>query len=210
MKIKQLTVDDKMKTNMTSHTWIGVWIALLAGSVLAADSPAYRSLPVKEYRDKMKAGWIGQMAGVSLGAPTEFKCHDRISHTAYDVPGLVDGCEKLARKAIAKEGGRIEEDAQGEEIFVIPVKPVTPGKAELRWAPGPVAVSKFNEAEMDQINIPESAVALKKAVHKLAPGWISPSTRARASSWNSLTSPPTGTSRMATGRRLRLKVSDTK
>ena len=93
------------------------------------------------------------------------------SHTAYDVPGLLDGCEKLARKAIVKEGGRIEEDAQGEEIFVIPVNPVTTGKLELSWAPGPVAGSKFNEAEMDQINIPESAVALKKAVHKLAPGW---------------------------------------
>ena len=199
-----------MNTNRTSHAWIGLWITLLAVNVQGAVPTQYRRLSVRDYRDKMKAGWIGQMAGVSLGAPTEFKCHDRISHTAYDVPGLVDGCEKLARKAIAKEGGRIEEDALGEEIFVIPAKPVTPGKAELSWAPGPVAGSKFNEAEMDQINIPESAVALKKAVHKLAPGWISPSTRARASSWNSLTSPPTGTSRMATGRRLRLKVSDTK
>ncbi|MBN1764048.1 MAG: ADP-ribosylglycohydrolase family protein [Sedimentisphaerales bacterium] len=30
-------------------------------------------LPVAEYVDKMKAGWIGQMAGVGWGAPTEFK-----------------------------------------------------------------------------------------------------------------------------------------
>jgi hypothetical protein len=35
-------------------------------------------LPVKEYRDKMKGGWIGQIAGVSWGAPTEFKWRDQI------------------------------------------------------------------------------------------------------------------------------------
>ncbi|HON69417.1 MAG TPA: hypothetical protein PLS23_23290, partial [Phycisphaerae bacterium] len=41
-----------------------------AGWVQAAE---YRRLPVSEYRDKMKAGWLGQMAGVAWGAPTEFK-----------------------------------------------------------------------------------------------------------------------------------------
>jgi hypothetical protein len=33
----------------------------------------YRRLPVSEYRKKMMAGWIGQMVGVSYGAPTEFR-----------------------------------------------------------------------------------------------------------------------------------------
>jgi len=93
------------------------------------------------------------------------------SHTAYNVPGLLDVCEKLARQAIVKEGGRIEKDAKGEEVFVIPVKPAKPSKVELSWAPGPIAGSKFTEAEMDQIMVPGSVVALRKAVHKLAPGW---------------------------------------
>ena len=31
-----------------------------------------RVLPIEEYRNKMKAGWLGQMAGVGWGAPTEF------------------------------------------------------------------------------------------------------------------------------------------
>lgn len=39
---------------------------------------AVRRLPVAEYRDKMKAGWIGQMAGVAWGAPTEFRWRDKI------------------------------------------------------------------------------------------------------------------------------------
>lgn len=38
----------------------------------------FRRLPLAEYRDKMAAGWIGQMAGVGWGAPTEFKFNGRI------------------------------------------------------------------------------------------------------------------------------------
>jgi len=33
----------------------------------------FRRLSVEEYRSKMKAGWLGQMAGVGWGGPTEFK-----------------------------------------------------------------------------------------------------------------------------------------
>lgn len=38
--------------------------------VLQAD---YLKISAEEYRDKMKAAWIGQMAGVGWGLPTEFK-----------------------------------------------------------------------------------------------------------------------------------------
>ena len=34
--------------------------------------PEYRRLAVKEYVDRMQAGWLGQMAGVGMGAPCEF------------------------------------------------------------------------------------------------------------------------------------------
>jgi len=48
--------------------------ALLIAVFVAASAHGQdsRRLPVKEYRDKMKAGWLGQMAGVAWGAPTEF------------------------------------------------------------------------------------------------------------------------------------------
>ena len=62
-----------MKIYKCNCAWIGVWITLLAVNVQAAEPTQYRRLPVSEYRDKMKAGWIGQIAGVSWGAPTEFK-----------------------------------------------------------------------------------------------------------------------------------------
>ena len=62
-----------MKINKSMCAWIGVGIALFTVNVQAAEKPAFRRIAVKEYRDKMKAGWIGQIAGVSWGAPTEFK-----------------------------------------------------------------------------------------------------------------------------------------
>jgi len=73
------------------------------------------------------------------------------SHTAYNVPGLLNVCESLARKAIMKEGGSVEKDASGDEVFVIPVKPAKPSTLELSWAPDPIANSTFTEAEMAQI-----------------------------------------------------------
>ncbi len=55
-----------------------LWYVLIAGAVMASvvesahSETKVRRLPVKEYLDKMKGGWIGQMAGVGWGAPTEF------------------------------------------------------------------------------------------------------------------------------------------
>jgi hypothetical protein len=46
-------------------------------SVAFAKQEKFRRLPVKEYRDKMKAGWIGQMAGVAWGYPIEFRYYGR-------------------------------------------------------------------------------------------------------------------------------------
>ena len=323
-----------MKINTWNCTWIGVWIALFGVNVQGAESTQYRRLPVSEYRDKMKAGWIGQIAGVSWGAPTEFKyrsctigeeqlpkwqpgminnafdqddlyvemtflrsmeqygldcsirqagidfansrydlaCANNVgrenmrkdgiappdsghpnfnkcstdidyqieadfsgliapgmpnvpiamgdldetmkiacqcgedsdcnpssaggvlfatlgysklperftkeldektnfSFTAYNFPKLLDVCEKLARQAIVKEGGKIEKNAKGEEFFLIPVKAPKPSKLELAWAPGPIAGSKFTEAEMAQITVPGSAKGMKAALDKVAPGW---------------------------------------
>ncbi|MBW8002131.1 MAG: ADP-ribosylglycohydrolase family protein [Planctomycetes bacterium] len=42
------------------------------------DTQEVRRLPVSEYIDKVKAGWVGQMAGVGWGGPTEFKYCEEI------------------------------------------------------------------------------------------------------------------------------------
>ena len=49
--------------------------AALAACVVGAGA-AERRISVDEYRDRMRAGWLGQIAGVAWGWPTEFKwCH---------------------------------------------------------------------------------------------------------------------------------------
>ena len=62
----------------------------IPSSAAQAQTVEYRKLPVKTYRDKMKAGWVGQIAGVSWGAPTEFRWQNRIIPEA-DMPKWTPG-----------------------------------------------------------------------------------------------------------------------
>jgi hypothetical protein len=76
--------------------------------------------------------------------------------TEYNVDGLIDVCEQLTRQIVVREGGRIEKDADGREVFVIPVKAPVANQLELTWAPGPVAGSMFTDEEKAQIrHLPE-------------------------------------------------------
>ena len=92
------------------------------------------------------------------------------SHTAYNFPRLLDVCEKLARQFVARYGGRIEKDAQGGELFVIPLKAPRPSKLELSWAPEPIAGSRFTPEEMELITA-SADKEMAKAAAKCAPGW---------------------------------------
>jgi hypothetical protein len=88
------------------------------------------------------------------------------SHTAYHFPALLAVCEKLARQALAQSGGRVEKDAQGDEVFVIPVVEPKPSKLELSWAPGPIAASRYTEEEMARIT-----EGIGPSLKRFAPGW---------------------------------------
>ncbi len=79
---------------------------------------------------------------------------------------LFAATEKIAREAVVKAGGRIEKDANGEEVFVIPVQTPKVGPLEQCWEPGPIADSKFTDEEKAQIVPP-----MKHAMDKFAPGW---------------------------------------
>jgi len=67
-------------------------------------SVQYRRLPLKIYRQKMMAGWLGQMVGVSYGAPTEFRA---LGHLLPEeaVPELVPG---LANNAYSQDDLYVE------------------------------------------------------------------------------------------------------
>lgn len=92
------------------------------------------------------------------------------SHTAYNFPRLLAVCEKLTRQILAKYGGRVETGADGEEVFVIPVRAPRPSKLELSWAPGPIANSVWTEEEKARITA-VAGVNMDQAIAKFAPGW---------------------------------------
>ncbi|MCX7426823.1 MAG: ADP-ribosylglycohydrolase family protein, partial [Planctomycetia bacterium] len=73
------------------------------------------------------------------------------SHTAYNFERLLAVCEKLAREAVVRAGGRIERDADGREVMVIGVVEPKPGKLEQCWAPGPPAGKRFSDAQRKEI-----------------------------------------------------------
>lgn len=49
-----------------------------AGSIFEA-KPKFRRITVEDYVNRMKAGWVGQMAGVGWGAKTEFRFRGQIA-----------------------------------------------------------------------------------------------------------------------------------
>jgi len=75
------------------------------------------------------------------------------SYTAYNFPGLIAVCEKLARQSLLTAGGRVEKNPRGDEIFLIPVKPPAPSSFEDIKHPGPIAGSLFTADERARIKV---------------------------------------------------------
>lgn len=93
----------------------------------------------------------------------------KFSYTEYDFPSLIAVSEKLAREAILKAGGAIEMDANGDEVFVIPVKAVQSSEFLQSWEPGPTANLAFNPDQMAKIQFPSGSLELD--VQRFAPNW---------------------------------------
>nr|MCU0979379.1 ADP-ribosylglycohydrolase family protein [Pirellulaceae bacterium] len=79
----------------------------------------------------------------------------KFSHTPYDFPTLVEVSKKLVRQALVRSGGQVEQDANGDEVFVIPVVDPKPSQFEPVYRPGPAAGSKFTAEERAQITAKE-------------------------------------------------------
>jgi len=73
------------------------------------------------------------------------------SHTPYNFPKLFAVCEKLAREAVVKNGGRVDKCPAGKEMLVIPIQEPVPSRFEQVWEPGPIANTKFTPEEMARI-----------------------------------------------------------
>ncbi|RKY60805.1 MAG: hypothetical protein DRP96_04940 [Candidatus Neomarinimicrobiota bacterium] len=74
------------------------------------------------------------------------------SYTSYNLPSLQDVCVMLARKAVLRSGGSIEENAEGVEEFVIPYKEPVVSPVVQSWEPEEITSDvDFTAAEMDKI-----------------------------------------------------------
>jgi len=76
------------------------------------------------------------------------------SHTEYGFDRLIQVCEKLAKDAVVRQGGRIERDADGNEVLLIPVAEPKLGPLEQCWEPGPTADSRYTDEEKAKILYP--------------------------------------------------------
>ena len=64
---------------------------------------------------------------------------------------MIDVCEKLAREAVVRYGGKVV-TVDDTEVFKVPLKPVKMGELEQCWEPRDfIDDPKFTEAEMENI-----------------------------------------------------------
>ena len=113
--------------------------------------------------------------------PERFKSalqlNTNFSYTDYNMPKLVDVCTELAKQAVQKQGGKVVNEKGKDTYFLIPQKPVVQSEFVSAGKPGPIANSRFSEAEMEQINTilesqkNEVMEKAQKDLDKFAPGW---------------------------------------
>ncbi len=65
-------------------------ICVITALLGCSQKESYRKISIDEYRDKMKGAWVGQMAGVGWGLPTEFDFVD-VKIPADKVPAWETG-----------------------------------------------------------------------------------------------------------------------
>lgn len=84
---------------------------------------------------------------------------EKFSNTDYNFNELLEVSEDFTRQFIVLNGGRIEKDEQGNEIFYIKATKATPSRFEPSYSPGPFdANNKFTDTELAQIKAAPSSV----------------------------------------------------
>ncbi len=61
------------------------------------------------------------------------KQNEKFAYTDYTFPELLAVCEKLTHQLIVRNGGKIKQDGNGEDYFIIPERSVTPSPYEPSW-----------------------------------------------------------------------------
>ena len=79
-------------------------LAAASGNGAERKGAAVRRLSIADYRDRMKAAWVGQIAGVSWGWPTEFK----FNHTVIPAEKWLPWKPEMASEAFSQDDVYVE------------------------------------------------------------------------------------------------------
>ncbi len=111
----------------------------------------------------------GGILGVALGAsgiPARFTeqldVKRPFNHVDWNLEQCYEACERLARLAVTRCGGRVDPESWHVADF-----DYDPGPYMKWWAPPPTEGSVFSDEEMRRLNV----VALRWALPKFFPGW---------------------------------------
>jgi hypothetical protein len=96
--------------------------------------------------------------------------NQEFSYTDYRFPDLLVVSEQLAREAIVAAGGSIETDANGEDVFLIPIQTAQPSPFVQSWAPGYTAGTSYTPEQMALIHF-DAPRTFARDVAQFAPGW---------------------------------------
>ncbi len=110
---------------------------------------------------------LGERFPQDLAAGLDTK--QKFNFTSYDFDSLLAVTEKLARQAILAEGGSVETDVNGQEVWVIPVHTPQPSEFVQSWEAGPISNTVYSDAEMAQIRF--SSGSLARDMRRFAPEW---------------------------------------
>jgi hypothetical protein len=119
---------------------------------------------------------VGGVLFTTLGfssLPEEFttglNLYKKWDYTAYDFTHLIELCEKLAKDAVVRAGGRVETNSLGEEELVIPQRKPKPSKLEQSSKPQALKGSLYSAAEIESMDVGSSRLAQQAG--QFAPGW---------------------------------------
>jgi hypothetical protein len=93
----------------------------------------------------------------------------KFSFTSYDFDSLLAITEKLAREAVVAEGGSVETDVNGQEVWVIPVQKLQPSVFVQSWEAGLTSNTVYSDAEMAQIRF--ASGSLVRDMRRFAQDW---------------------------------------
>jgi hypothetical protein len=154
--------------------WVLMGLLYGKGELPATIVTAMRGGHDSDCNPASAAGVLGCTLGFTKLPPAfqDINGAGTFSHSAYTFDRLLEVCEQLTRALVVRHGGRIEQDAQGGEVLVIPVRAARPSAHQPSWAPGPVTNERFTAEEMTTLAGVSAPPQVREAMQTFAPGWV--------------------------------------